>query len=189
MRTIKSTIVKRLKLIQVNVCVFLLVIGLIFAWEERSMAKPNTIVGSISQIEPLWESDKTSPTGWTVHFSAGQTVRLAPDNPHSISDGELLDSMRQAGIPAYVEFDPENQAIMRVLVPLVVTISNIVPSEDGQFLVELEISSARHTLSPTNPNFERLLTALEEARQGQTQVFVTETDNHEIIDVRPVALP
>ncbi|MEG4323260.1 MULTISPECIES: hypothetical protein [unclassified Microcoleus] len=153
------------------------------------MANSNTIVSPIGRIDPPLESHATAPTGRTVYFSDGQTLRLDPDNPYSIIYAELLDSMQQAGIPAYVEFDPETRAIARVLVPLVVRVSNIVRTESGQFLVELEISSARHTLSPTNQDFNRLLRALEAARQSQAQVFVTETDNHEIIDVRPAALP
>jgi len=181
--------IKTLKLIQVIVCICLLMTGLIISCEEMSMANPNTIVGPIYRLDPPFESGTTAPAGRTVMFSDGQSVRLDPDNPQSISYGELLDGMRQAGIPAYVEFDPETRAITRILVPLVVTVSNIVRTESGQFLIDLEISSARHTLSPTNPNFDRLLTALEAAWQNQTQVFVTETDNHEIIDVRPTGLP
>ena len=153
------------------------------------MANPNAIVRQICRIDPPLDIHPAGSMGRTVQFSDGQTVRLDPGNPQSNAYGEILEGLRRAGVPAYVEFNPVNRAITRVLVPLVVTVRNIVRPKSGPFLVELEISSARHTLSPTNPQFNRLLTALEEARQRQTQVFVTETDNHEIIDVRPAVMP
>lgn len=161
---------------------------LFVGWEEIAMANPDTIVGQISRIDPPLGIRAASPAGRTVHFSDGRTVRLDPGNPYSISYGEILDDMRQAGIPVYVECDPKTGAITQLRVPLVVTVSDIVRTESGQLLVDLEISSARHTLSPANPDFNRLLAALEEARQHHTQVIVTETDDHEIIDVRPSAL-
>jgi hypothetical protein len=171
-----------------NLYACLLVITLIFSWKETSMANPDAIVSQVSRIDPPLGTHAAAPAGRTVHFSDGRTARLDPDNPHSIGYCEILDSMRQAGLPVYVQLDPETGSVKRLLVPLVVTVRNIIPTESGELLVELETSSARHTLSPANPDFDRLFAALEDARQRNTKVIVTETDNHEIIDVRPAAL-
>jgi hypothetical protein len=94
--------------------------------------------------------------------------------------------VRHTGIPVYIEFDPKTIAITQLRIPVVVTVGNIMRTASGRLLVELEISSARHTLSPDNPNFNDLLAALEQARRHHKQVIVTETEEHEIINVRPV---
>lgn len=165
-----------------------LLITLIISWEKTSMANSDIIVGQISRIDPPLATHAAAPAGRIVQFSDGRTARLDPDNPNSINYGEILDGMRQVGLPVYVELDPETRSVTRLFVPLVVTVRNILPTESGELLVELEISSARHILSPANPDFNRLWEALEDARQHNTKVIVTETDNHEIIDVRPAAL-
>ena len=152
------------------------------------MTNPDIIVGQINRIDPPLESRTVLPAGRAVHFIDGRIAHLDPGNPHSIGFGEILDGMRQAGIPVYVELDRKTGAIKQLRIPLVVTVSAITRTESGQLIVEFEISSARHTLSPSNPDFDRLLASLEEARQRHTQVLVTETEDHEIIDVRPNAL-
>jgi hypothetical protein len=171
---------------QVKAGIFLITASLVFSWENMSMANPATIVGKISRIEQLPPGVSTAAhKGRIVHFSDGSSARLDLGNPRSIGYGELLDDMRKAGIPAYVEVDPQTRSITRLLVPLVVTVGDITLAKSGQFVVELEISSAHHTLSPGNPGFERLLTTLQEARHQNTKLVVTESDSHEIIDARP----
>lgn len=150
------------------------------------MTSPDIIVGRISRIDPPLSIRVAPSGGRTVYFSDGRFARLDSANPYSIGYGEILDDTRQTGIPVYIEFDLRTNAITRLRIPLVVTVSDIIHTESGQLLVELEISSARHTLSPSNPNFNRLLVALENARQHHAQVIVTETEDHEIIDVHPV---
>ncbi|HVH31926.1 MAG TPA: protein-glutamine glutaminase family protein, partial [bacterium] len=53
----------------------------------------------------------------------------------------------------------------------------------------LEISHARHVLKRANPEFDALLRALRDAQAQNAWLIVTETDDHEIIDVRPSAQP
>ncbi|MEI6333905.1 MAG: hypothetical protein WCS87_05055 [Methylococcaceae bacterium] len=152
------------------------------------MTRPDIIVGQISRIDPPLAIQAVPEDGRTVHFSDGRIAHLDPGNPHSISFGEILDDMRQADIPVYVELDQKRGTIKQLRIPLVVAVSEITRTDSGQLLVELEISSARHTLSPGNPNFDSLQTSLEDARQHHVLVIVTETEDHEIIDVRPGSL-
>jgi hypothetical protein len=162
------------------------VIFLLVGWEE--IAVPDIIVGQINRIDPPLGVLVTDSEGRTVQFSDGRIMRLDPDDPNSIAYGEILDDIRQAGIPVYAEFDPKNGTITLLRIPLIVVVTDIVRTESGNLQVELEISSARHTLSSTNSDFACLWAILEDARQRHVQVAVTETEDHEIIDVRSYTL-
>ena len=65
--------------------------------------------------------------------------------------------------------------------------SEVVSVEEtpGEIRVELARSHARHVLSTRNNDFPELLERLRVAVNQQTLQIVTETDQHEIIDVRP----
>ena len=52
--------------------------------------------------------------------------------------------------------------------------------------MELVISHAKHFLRRSNPDFAQLLETLERARASKALVAVTETEDHDIIDVRPL---
>jgi hypothetical protein len=88
------------------------------------------------------------------------------------------------GAPAYVEVDADSKEISRLLIPLVVKVTNFSDSEKEEIGVELEISHARHVLKRGNPDFGELLETLRTAREKNAWLIVTETDDHEIIDVR-----
>jgi hypothetical protein len=150
------------------------------------MNSSDIIVGHISKIDPPLSVRVMPPEGRRVYFSDGRFAYLDSGNPYSIGYGEILDDMRHTAIPVYIEFDYKTHAITQLRIPVIVTVGDITRTASGKLLIELEISSARHTLSPDNPNFNDLLTALEQARQHHEQVIVTETEEHEIIDVRPV---
>jgi hypothetical protein len=150
------------------------------------MSSSYIIVGHISKIDPPLSVRVVPTEGRRVYFSDGLFAYLDSGNPCSIGYGEILDDIRHTGIPVYIEFDPKTRAITQLRIPVVVTVGNIMRTASGKLLVELEISSARHTLNPDNPNFNNLLTTLERARRHHKQVIVTETEDHEIIDVHPV---
>ena len=84
-----------------------------------------------------------------------------------------------------VEVHPETHLITELLLPLPFTVGRLEQIEEG-IEVELIISHARHSLFRANDDFEQLLKELEEAHQQGITVLVTETDDHEIIDVRPL---
>ena len=52
--------------------------------------------------------------------------------------------------------------------------------------MELSISRAPHYLRRSNDEFEELRETLEAANQRKAPMLVTETDDHKIIDVRPL---
>jgi hypothetical protein len=57
---------------------------------------------------------------------------------------------------------------------------------EGDIEVEFIISQVSHYLRRANPDFDELQTALQTAQEEGAAVLVTETDKHEIIDVRPL---
>ena len=57
----------------------------------------------------------------------------------------------------------------------------------GDVEVELVVSQMRHYLRRSNPNFNGLLSILENAFKSETPVLVTDSrDRNEIIDARPI---
>jgi hypothetical protein len=156
------------------------------------MAKPNALVDGISSLSPSAEllaarADQSLPQFVEVSFKGGRTGRLDTSIPHSAVWAEVIDSMREAKGTVYVEIDQETNLITELLCPLTVTIADIVDTATKEaVVVELTISQARHYLKRTNPEFQQLLNALQDAKEKGTEVLVTETiDTHEIIDVRP----
>jgi hypothetical protein len=156
------------------------------------MPNPNAVVDfvapSASSLDVAARDARTGPGPQyvTVPFQAGRSGRLDLSKPQRAVWASVLDSMRQAGTPAYVEIDPATSEITDLRVPLTVGVENITPvSNDME--VELVISQAKHFLRRTNPDFAQLLDILERARADKTLVAVTETEEHDIIDVRPLS--
>jgi Glutaminase len=148
-----------------------------------AVPRRNAHVGEIRALGspgPPAEAGRRLP----VTFSDGRQAWL--DLADARSEGWLaaLDGMRAAGLVAYAELDPETSVIVELRRPLAVTVGELRETADGVD-VELVISHARHVLRRDSPDFDELRGALEQAREGGTGVLVTETDAHEIIDVRP----
>jgi hypothetical protein len=155
----------------------------------RIMANAKAVVDSVSSLsfsmDELREARRAKPIPKTVtvQFQAGQSALLDMAQPRSIVWAEVLHSMREAGHPAYVEIDPETNQITELRWPLAVRVGEIRKTDSGAE-AELIISHARHYLQRGQPNFNSLLDALENARRQKSTVLVTETDDHQIIDVR-----
>jgi hypothetical protein len=153
------------------------------------MPKPNAIVGLISRIEPPVtksgiEMLREFPDGVSIGLEGERTARLYP-GVRTAGLLEILEGLRGLGTPVYLEVDPNTQGITRLLIPLVSKVVDVSEKTAGDVAVELERSHARHTLKRADPDFAELLEKLRDARaQGSWQI-VTETDQHEIIDVRP----
>jgi hypothetical protein len=153
------------------------------------MPNPNALVDfvgpAVSPLETVALGPTAGPQYVTISFQAGRSGRLDLTKPHAAVWASVLDSMRQSNAPAYVEIDPATSEITNLLVPLTVGVENITPVMNDME-VELIISHAKHFLRRTNPDFEQLLETLERARVNKTLVAVTETEDHDIIDVRPL---
>ena len=131
----------------------------------------------------------TSTPLLAVQFQGGESAFLDPSLPQSAVWADVLQSLREAGQPAYVEVDPESRVITRLLLPRALTVESITPTEAGDGVeVELVISHARHFLRRDHRDYDRLLRALEGARKKKATVLVTDDlETQQIIDVR--ALP
>ncbi len=156
------------------------------------MARPNSLVDDVTDLSESAELPSAAPERPAaryirVAFATGRTGLLDMTADRSRIWADVLRSLRESRQPAYVEVDPKTSVITELLLPIHYTVRRIQPAKD-RLEVELEISHARHYLSKSNPQFDELRKALEDARASQTPVLVTETLNeHEIIDVRPVA--
>lgn len=158
-----------------------------------TMPNPNAFVAAVTRInqppagQVTAEGLRTGAGGLSVEFEQGRTARLDPQDRRSAGFGRVLEVLRRASLPAYVETDDAG-VVTRLLIPVLATVAAITEEADG-VSVELEVSHARHVLRRSNPDYDELLGALRRAREGRDTVAVAETEAHEIIDVRPYRRP
>jgi len=154
------------------------------------LPRENSLVDQVSEI--LRPSGRAAarlqtPANYaTVSFGGGRRGLLDLTEHRSRVWAEVLESVREARRPAYVEIDSQSSLITEVRLPRPYRVGRMTRVRDG-FQIELIVSHARHSLSRSNPHFEELREALEEARKEGSEILVTETDRHEIIDARPLA--
>ncbi len=153
------------------------------------MPNPNAIVGLVSRIDPQVakpgpEMFRDFPDGVSVEIKGERTARLYPSD-RAAGMLEILEKLRQMRSPVYLEVDPNNRGIILLLIPLVSQVLNMRESSTGDVEVALEMSHARLALKRNNPDFNQLLETLHAAIAQKSWQVVTETDLHEIIDVRP----
>lgn len=153
------------------------------------MPPQDAVVSTVVRLEPPLERAPEemlrAEDGLTVELEGERRVRLDPDDRRSPGFAQVLDGLRQQRLPVYLEVDPETSAITRLLIPYVSRIAGIGSLDVDVLAVELEQSHARHVLRRGAPDFEELERQLREALDKGDPVVVTETDDHEIIDVRP----
>ncbi len=153
------------------------------------MPPQDAVVSTVVRLEPRLdrapEEILRAEGGLTVELEGERRVRLDPDDRRSAGFAQVLDGLRQQRLPVYLEVDPETSAITRLLIPHVSRIAAIRSLDVNVLAVELEHSHARHVLRGGAPEFEELEVLLREALDTGDPVVVTETDDHEIIDVRP----
>jgi hypothetical protein len=158
---------------------------------EGSLIMSNTqaIVGLVSHIDlpPLMTaahrlSFESTPVD--VTFESGETTYLDPNETLSAGYAEILEDLRSAQIPGYIEVHPETRSISRLLIPVQAKVAALVKIGGGNVAVGLEISQAHRVLKRSNSQFAHLLSVLEEAKKTGSTVLVTDTDDHEVIDVR-----
>lgn len=140
------------------------------------MAKPpqNAVVSTVVRVEPP-----------LVELADERQVRLDPDDSRSAGLARVLEGLREQRLPVYLELDPDTSAITRLHIPHVSRVIAIRSLDVGVLGVELEHSHARHVLRRGAADFDELEVRLREALDKGEPVVVSETDEHEIIDVRP----
>jgi len=152
------------------------------------MPNPNAIVSLVARVEPALEGVtaeellRQHPEGVRIEFEGADAVVLLP-SPTAAARLEILEQLRQLHTPAYVEINPDTRAIDQLLIPLV---SNVTATKDaeGGVDVELESSHARHFLARDHPDFSAIEALLNRAAGKGIAVAATETDTHQIIDLR-----
>jgi hypothetical protein len=157
------------------------------------VSKPDAHVGHLQSLtrpeEVQAERQALAGPSLTVTFADGRQARLNLTDYRSRVWAQVLQNLYHSGQPAYVEIDPDSRLITQLLQPLRFTVGDI-RRVDGGFEVDLIVSQGRHYLRRSNPNFEDLREALENARKRGTPVLVTETLNeHEIIHIQPAVQP
>ncbi|HEY2237081.1 MAG TPA: protein-glutamine glutaminase family protein [Candidatus Angelobacter sp.] len=164
------------------------------------MPNPNAIVGRIVAADPSPEKltgsefFRRNPNGVSFGFEGGVIARLFPGD-RSAGMLEILEQLRQMRLPVYVEVDSQTRGITRLLIPLVTRVLAIasapsmgLKASPSDFGVDLEGSHARHLIKATQPDFAASLEILRAGLASKQPLIVTETDAHEIIDVRADAL-
>ena len=157
------------------------------------MSKADAHVGLLQSLtrpeEVRAERQPVAGPSLTVTFADGRQARLNLTDYRSRVWAQVLQNLYHSGQPAYVEIDPDSRLITQLLQPLRFTVGDI-RKVDGGLEVDLIISHGRHYLRRSNPNFESLRDALDNARKRGTPVLVTETLNeHEIIHIQPAVPP
>ncbi|MBP2326745.1 hypothetical protein JOF56_007130 [Kibdelosporangium banguiense] len=145
------------------------------------MPRSNAVVGEIAELAQSRGAGRLL----TVQFSGGQSGRLDLSDSRAQAWLSALDELSSAGLPAYVEIDPETSIITEVLVPIVDAVAEL-RDGDGELEVDLVVSHAKHRLPRDSPDYDELRRLLAESKESGQAVLVTDAlDGHTIIDVRP----
>ena len=108
------------------------------------MPRSRSSVGNVVDIEMTTTiglsgvADSLAPSAdlASVRLDSGRSARLTAAEPRAPAWLSVLSDLRSAGLPVYVEIDPETDALTEVLVPLRVTVASIRSSDDD---VEVEL--------------------------------------------------
>ncbi len=155
------------------------------------MTKLGVIVDTVQSISLPGEENvlvtKPSPSMVTVMLHGGQSAQLDMSMPNAKPWAGILETTQRAKLPVYLKIDPKTDVIVDLLLPRAVKVATLKSNRKDYVEVELVISEMLHYLRRTNPDFKRLLKALENAFKMETPVLVTDSrDRREIVDVRPI---
>jgi hypothetical protein len=122
----------------------------------------------------------------TVTFASGRTGLLDVSQYQGRVWAEVLQSLHETGQPAYVEIEPKTGLITQLLLPRSYAVTALRREKD-RLEVELDPSQAIHVVMRSNPHYDEIARALEQARRRGVQVLVTEgVGSPEIVDARPI---
>lgn len=143
----------------------------------------HVIVGTVSAV-PESAGTAAGIGAGVITFGDGRRARVDAGDPRASGWLAVLETLRTAGLPAYVELEPGSDRVREVLVPQAVHVGEL--RDVGEATeVELIVSQARHLLVRADPRYAELLGHLHRARADGSPVLVTERlTDHVIIDVR-----
>lgn len=148
------------------------------------MPRNTVVVDFVSETKTTAETlDAASEP--EIRFAGGAGARLSPRLGDTAVHLEVLESLRRAHKPVYVEIEPESGLIVSLLIPLIAKIVALRATERGDLEVDLHPSHARHVLRREGEDFAPLQEALLSLAQRDSWMLVTENERQEIIDVRP----
>ena len=150
------------------------------------MANPNAIVSRsirLAGAEARTEGRMVGPQGLDVELDGGRRVRLDPQNPRSEGFASVLAGLAELRHPAYLDVDPETEAVSRILIP---TVGRVVAVRevDAGLEVQVEKSHARHLLRRDRPDFEEFEAVLRAAQAANERVMLTPDDGQNVEDIR-----
>jgi len=158
------------------------------------MAAPHVIVGHILKLDPLVS---LTPAGFAdlieghvrVHFADGEIAKLQHKDPAFERRHNMVTRMHQAGIPAYVEVEPESRLLETLRIPDSGRVYGLFhDAATGDVTLQLDNSAKPFTLPRRHPRFEDYFPLLIRALTDRETVVVTENDRTgELIDIRRAA--
>ncbi|MFX1256417.1 MAG: protein-glutamine glutaminase family protein [Promethearchaeota archaeon] len=159
------------------------------------MSNPNEfiflkLIDEIRSFSPSRETFVGRPTEElpetvTVNFNGGRSGILDMKNPRAVHWANVIDRLKRANRPVYVEIDQETNIITNLLIPRIQKVRSLSTDERGNIIVKTIPSAAIHYLLRNTPNFEEMRNTLQSALNENLEVLMTETIvEHEIIDVK-----
>ena len=153
------------------------------------MPNPNAIVDKIARVEPPLDKPpaevlRESERGLTFEFGDGRRARLDPSNERAPALAGILEELRRRGKPVYVEVDPQSGVITRIQVPRVTQIEAVYANDAGDLVIEIPLSQGSHVLRRQSPDFDAWAALLREALDRRLPVILTESETHDVIDLR-----
>jgi hypothetical protein len=153
------------------------------------MPNPNAIVDKIARVEPPLDKApadvlRDSERGLTFEFADGRRARLDRSDERAPALAGILEELRRRGKPVYIEVDPQSGAITRIQVPRVTHIEAVYANPAGDLMIDIPLSQGSHVLRRQSPDFDAWAALLREALDRRLPVILTESEMHDVIDLR-----
>jgi hypothetical protein len=154
------------------------------------MPNPNAIVSTTIRFDPPLEGRDVGEAvnaegGQTVDLGGDRRIRLDPADQRSVGFATVLDGLAKQGQPAYIELDPASGSIDRLLIPTIGRVVALNPrGAGGGIEVQLDLSHARHIVSPDTDDFGTIERDLRAALDSRRPILLVEDFDGRVIDIR-----
>jgi hypothetical protein len=146
------------------------------------------IVSVIQRFDPALDrapADILRTTGRvSVELRDGHRVQLSSQAKNSVGILGVLSELKRLGRPVFLEADPDGN-LTRLLIPQATYVTDIQPDADNTCVnVTLTELHSRNVVRRGAPDFDQLVASLNEAKNEQRRIIVTQDYDNNIIDVR-----